>query len=402
MEIESMASAPPRLRLIHSSRQTAPDEMEGRHGHRPPGISAGKLMLVVSIDNYHQLARVYGDAAARIVRGELVERSRSLCGPKGMANASGSRLLLVFDGAQVDATSDDDGPRDLLLLERVCLALGGSAVISLGLPVFAVISAEIVRKPNGAFNIERYGRGNRLEFFRGEDRRWCDEYRADMARASRIISMMEEGCIALDYEPVHDVSGGDVIYLEALPRIVQDADFDDALAVGMIALERLGLIRLWTQWLVKQIVGKLGAEPQTGIGCNIPSQSAVIDGWWGSIFATLRKQPDLASRLFIEITETPWLSDLDIAASFIGELKACRCAIVLAGVGETHSTLHAMVRSSPDVIKIAGTSSSTAGTPSAREFLDHLITFARACSTIVVVEGMETRATPADQKCRVD
>ncbi|MDF5939081.1 EAL domain-containing protein [Pseudomonas aeruginosa] len=73
----------------------------------------------------------------------------------------------------------------------------------------------------------------------------------------------------------------------------------------ILALERLGLVRLLDRCVLGTVLDRLNAEPTLRLACNLSRQSAAMDASVGKRSAGwLAARPQVARRLTLELTET--------------------------------------------------------------------------------------------------
>ena len=100
-----------------------------------------------------------------------------------------------------------------------------------------------------------------------------------------------------------DLSGG-VLYQECLARL-RWGERDTLPPVAFLPrLEALGLMRWFDRLVVGRTIDALRADPAAVYGCNVAAASAVVDDAWLAIFRRLEREPSVAARLVVEITET--------------------------------------------------------------------------------------------------
>jgi EAL domain-containing protein (putative c-di-GMP-specific phosphodiesterase class I) len=223
----------------------------------------------------------------------------------------------------------------------------------------------------------------------GEGSDWSAGYQQDMALAARALDAMRDGRLNMSWQPV--VSAGSPersLYHEGLARIIDEQG--GYLPVGDVveALERLGLVRAFDHEIVATVLDEIEGGGDVVLGVNISGKSARLDAWWTSLFERLRN-PDIARRLVIEITETAALAPE--APAFADALRKLGCRVALDDFGIGHASLRNVLALSPDIIKIdAFFLRNAALSPAGQAMFAHLVGIAGAVAPIVIVEGVET------------
>ncbi|NTG30081.1 EAL domain-containing protein [Agrobacterium rhizogenes] len=188
-------------------------------------------------------------------------------------------------------------------------------------------------------------------------------------------------------------SGVEPLYWECLSRVT-DEDGKVLSPDGFIpVLERLDLIRFYDAHIVRSTIGMLKRGSGVSLGCNISALSAADDPWWSSIIESLSREPALASRLVIEITETALLADPAMALAFIERMRVLGCRIALDDFGKGSHSVDFARLAHPDIIKIdASFLPRGEADDRARQLLSRLIALGDVLAGNVVVEGVENAA----------
>ena len=180
----------------------------------------------------------------------------------------------------------------------------------------------------------------------------------------------------------------DILYSEMLVRMKVD---DQVLLPGRFipALERLSLMRPFDRFVLGRTLDALRAIPGKHLGCNVSAQSVRDDHWWKSLFLELAAEPEVASRLVVEITESAPVSPVD-GRAFVQLLRRLGVRVAIDDFGAGFSADAARM-CEPDIIKIDRSflRHVRLGTLCIPEF-DRLVRVAQDIAPIVVVEGVET------------
>ncbi|MCM2476098.1 EAL domain-containing protein [Rhizobium sp. CG5] len=217
------------------------------------------------------------------------------------------------------------------------------------------------------------------------------QYRFDMSAATLAYSAIAAGGITFAEQPiVSSVDQNEEFYRECLIRLPDGNGGHIMPGVYLPALERLGLTRAFDRFVVRETIMQLRRRPDLALGCNISALSTKADIWWHSILTDLRRDPELARRLVIEVTETALLPDGKEALEFVSAFKATGCRIALDDFGAGLS-LVAFARSArPDIIKIDSIYVRDAAEFMAgMELLSSLVVMSSCLASQVVIEGIE-------------
>ncbi|QRI63766.1 EAL domain-containing protein [Shinella sp. PSBB067] len=329
------------------------------------------LKCAVVIDNLCSIAAAYSDGVAGRVLDAVWARLECALEPQGLSIQTESFGVVVSSGEVSSATAFWS------VLESAVYAVAVSPII--------VGSSQIVVALRCATEDCVYGSQEPA----GE----ASRYRLDMSVAALAYNAVEAGSIAFVEQPVVAADARNSLYRECLVRLAGDDGHAIMPGAYLPVLERLGLVRAFDRHIVFRILQRLRWQRDAVLGCNISALSATNDLWWNSIMAELVLEPELASRLVIEITETAPLPDLDQAVHFISSLRALGVRVALDDFGAGFSTIDFARRAKADVIKIdASYIRRSHDGESAAQLLESLVAFAHNLVSDLVVEGIESAA----------
>lgn len=219
------------------------------------------------------------------------------------------------------------------------------------------------------------------------------QYRMDMCAAALAYEALDAGNMHFAEQPI--VGTGDrapTLYYECLARL-NDSDGAVILPGAYIgALERLGLMRAFDRHVVREVVRQLHDRPDVVLGCNISALSAADDIWWTSALAELRRHPDVAQRLVIEITETAALPCRADAIAFIAAIRETGARVAIDDFGAGHSSAEFAREAKVDIVKIDGSYVRNRRSDKGQHMLAELVSLVGELAPAVVVEGIESAA----------
>ncbi|MCP2085903.1 UNVERIFIED_ORG: EAL domain-containing protein (putative c-di-GMP-specific phosphodiesterase class I) [Paraburkholderia sediminicola] len=351
------------------------------------------LCIVATFVNLPQIEHAYGPMFATTVRHVVRERARELCRQyPGTVAMSAQHILFVFDASpDMQDTHRGFGAHPSLLLDRILTCLADRPVRSGSAVAFPVIEVNVAHFADEPFDIDSVNAARVSEMQSGEE--WREQFLADTQVAERVFRAMDERQLDFDFERICDAKEPwTTHYHEALlSKTGESPDKRCRIGSEVRALERLGVVRRLDRWVVESIIGRLRANPDARMGCNVSAASATIDAWWAVLIVTLFEEPEVASRLTIEITETFPLANLDAAREFVSVIKWLGCRVALDDVGHDFGSLRNLVSLGVDIVKLDRSlvvACRHDETAAAR--LIQLIGFAKVCDASVVVEGIET------------
>lgn len=201
------------------------------------------------------------------------------------------------------------------------------------------------------------------------------------------------------YQPVVHAATGEVDYFECLLRLRDPERGLVACGEFVAAIEEVGLIGLIDRFALGRVVEELAVEPGIKLGLNVSALTACDRSWLRALMALLRRNPGLAGRLVIEITETAALDNLAETARFVDALRHAGCRVALDDFGAGHTSMRHLQVLAVDTIKIDG--GFVRNLPARREsrvFLRHLLGLTRDFGFSTVAECVET-AEEAEVLC---
>ncbi|HEV2301936.1 MAG TPA: GGDEF and EAL domain-containing protein [Stellaceae bacterium] len=192
------------------------------------------------------------------------------------------------------------------------------------------------------------------------------------------------------FQPVVSAATGNVDYYECLLRMRETDGRAVAAEEFVAAVEQAGLIRLIDRHALNKAVVELEGDPEVRLGCNVSGLTAADRPWLRALMSQLRKRPDFASRLVVEITETAALYDIEGAIHFVSALRECGCRVALDDFGAGHTSLRHLQNLAVDTVKIDRSFiRNLASSPENRVFLRHLLGLAKGFGLATVAEGVE-------------
>ncbi|MGH7031197.1 MAG: EAL domain-containing protein [Stellaceae bacterium] len=198
------------------------------------------------------------------------------------------------------------------------------------------------------------------------------------------------------FQPVVCATSGQVDYFECLLRMREENGQLVACGEFIAAIEEVGLIGLIDRHVLGRAFAELAAHPRVRLGFNVSGLTACDRPWLRSLMALLRKNPECAGRIVVEITETAALDDLDESARFVETLRHAGCRVALDDFGAGHTSLRHLQMLAVDTIKIDGAFVRNLGTSREnRVILRHLLGLARGFGLRTVAECVETAAQAA-------
>ncbi len=361
-------------------------------GQRRPSPAA---FLAVGIDGMNAINEMFGDEAADTV---LIEIGRRLdtcvrvsdligrlggdcfgillahCSPEHVAIAAEKILATVRSLPVITGR----GP------VAATVSIGGSACAGPG-----VNSYEVITRAEAALaEAKRAGRDCYSPYRSSDEQRGREQRFAALGDA--VQAALRQDRMSFAFQPVVSAATGAVDYYECLLRL-RDADGGTIPAGEFVReMEQLGLIRLIDRSILDMAVAVAAAHPGITFGFNVSALTAADRPWLRALISQLRANPDIASRLVVEITETAALYDIEEAARFVCALREAGCRVALDDFGAGHTSLQHLQSLTVDTVKIdASFVHNIATNPESRAFVRHLLGLAEGFGFHTVAEGVE-------------
>ena len=206
-----------------------------------------------------------------------------------------------------------------------------------------------------------------------------------------VESALRQDRLLFAFQPVVCAASGEVDYFECLLRMREDDGGLVACGEFIAAVEEVGPDRADRPARAGAGICRARRPSRVRLGFNVSGLTAGDRPWLRSLMSLLRKQPELAHRIVVEITETAALDDLDESARFVETLRHAGCRVALDDFGAGHTSLRHLQMLAVDTIKIDGSFvRSLAACRENRVILRHLLGLTRGFGLHTVAECVET------------
>lgn len=181
----------------------------------------------------------------------------------------------------------------------------------------------------------------------------AETYQATMRSAVALIADLEMGNLVWGARVVMPgVDGSPPLYHSCRRyRINSDGEYE-ALDSQISSLIRLGLIRAYDVLSLNWALLRLRNDPDLRLGILISGQSLRPGVWWDQLIETLRTEPGLGERLFIEIGTQGPLPNIAHAVNICERLKSHGVGIVIEGDEQSNIGLSDIMAIKPKLIAL--------------------------------------------------
>lgn len=216
-----------------------------------------------------------------------------------------------------------------------------------------------------------------------------------LSLASELARVIEDDALELDYQPLVDLTSGEVVSAEALVRW-RGPTGDVLPANDLIFLaEHSGLIRRLSAWVVDRAIRQLVAWQRQGLDLRIAvnvSGGVLEDGRFGDQLIVAMAAAGLPlGHLSVEITESVILSEA--ARSSVTRLAQAGVAISIDDFGTGYASLSYLKYLPVSTLKLDRSFvTRVADDPRDRAIVRSVVELAHALGLVVVAEGVEDAA----------
>ncbi|KGE04581.1 putative bifunctional diguanylate cyclase/phosphodiesterase [Pseudohaliea rubra] len=172
---------------------------------------------------------------------------------------------------------------------------------------------------------------------------------------------IDGGAIALQFQPILDLRHNRIVSAEGLLRW-SAPDTGTSRSPGQflpLAVQDGRMPELNDRNLqqVLELLESWSDQPALGdiaLSFNLSAAELLEPASTEALMERVRRQPDVASRLIIELTESDLVADLDALQAVIAELRALGLRIAIDDFGVGYSSLARLHRLSVDIVKLDG------------------------------------------------
>lgn len=392
-------------KLIHDARH---DSLTGLPNRRaifeqletalPRTSSSRAAVMFVDLDGLKEINDSLGHDRADEVIHDVARRLKTAIRSADFVGRFGGDEFVIIAADIVDR------PQASELAERVLEAvrrpLPGAAfpvmTASVGVAVIsdACEAAEAIRRADRAMYAAKHAGRDALHFDAGATPARTD--RVAMARALHGAEMRGE--MRLAFQPVFDLTRGDIVGIEALLRW-RHPEFGEVSPAEFIPVaEEAGAIIPLGAWVLRESCEVIAAlSEQKGhpleLSVNVSGRQLARHGFANSVRQTLAHARFPAALLTLEVTETTLIASDAATERNLSELESLGVGIVFDDFGTGYSSLCLLKRHPVRGIKIDR--SFVAGLPS--DQADHaiiggVIGIARGMGCTITAEGIENAA----------
>jgi diguanylate cyclase (GGDEF)-like protein/PAS domain S-box-containing protein len=362
-----------------------------------PGTAA---LLFVDLDNFKDVNDGRGHTAGDQVLVEVAARLSAIVRAGDMvARFGGDEFVVVMHDADEDVVHDR--AREIMGVLTGSYAIGHHAVrlgATIGVAVSPAPSSEhLLRFADSAMYAAKAGGRGRVRMF---DSALAAQTEERHVVSAELLTALENDSLEMYYQPVVDVTTGEVVGVEALARW-HHPTYGEIKPERFVALAELSASSIDVdRWVIRRTmrdISELRADntmpDDIYIAINLSGQSLSDEGLADYIVETVHAAGLDPSCVMLEITESAIMTDKDISVSTLQKLRDHGFDIAVDDFGTGYSSM-AYLRDLPiTVLKIDRSFiSQIPDDAHSLAIVRSLIELARSLGLKVVAEGVETHA----------
>ncbi len=315
---------------------------------------------VVGIDHLSRINDAFGFDVADQVICEVSARIRArLRGGDVMGRFSGNKFGLILkncgvDDMQVAADRFLAGVREAVVPTKLGPVAVTVSVGGVSIPRHARSVDEAMNRAQEAFETTKSRRQGSCSIWQPSVERETQR-RLNIRVTDEIVTALNQRRIGLGFEPVVKAKAHDeIVFHESLVRMQQD-NGEFLLGPNIVPIaEKLGLIRLVDHRVLELVIAELSHASDIQLSLNVSPGTTMDPDWWGILETLLKANPDVASRLIVEITETVAIQGIDDVRGFVSRLKNFGCRIAIDDFGAGYTSFRNLRKLGVDIVKIDG------------------------------------------------
>jgi len=394
-ELEHLANYDPLTGHFNRTRlrEALDHTLAGSARYQTPGA-----YLVIGIDKLGVINEAYGsDTADAIVLGVGRRLDRVVRASDVIGRLGGDRFGIIL--AQCPAESVARAAEKILAAIRdapfetphgpihATVSVGGVPFIGGSLGAHEIMS----RGESALQAAKQAGRNCYMPFSDSGVGR--EARRRSLAIAEEVQAALKSDRILFAFQPVVVAATHAVDHYECLLRMRrQDGSLVSASAFVPV-VEQSGLMRLVDRYALDLAIAELDRHPDVRLALNISGLTAVDRGWLRALTAAVKRRPNVAERLIIEITETVALQDIEETARFVSAIRDLGCRVALDDFGAGYTSFRNLKALAVDCVKIDGSFvRGLADNVDNQLFIRTLLGLAEGFGLATVAECVETAA----------
>ncbi|MDX6274132.1 MAG: hypothetical protein QOJ92_1342 [Frankiales bacterium] len=357
-------------------------------------------LLLIDLDHFKEvndaLGHGTGDRLLREVAGRLLHAVR---GEGTVARLGGDEFAVLLPGLENPQVADLVADRLLEILAQPmdCEGIKLSVEASIGVAAF----------PDDGLEVDELLRRADIAMYEAKESRGAARhYRSDrdpsnferLSLAAELRAALENDEVVLHFQPQVDLASGRVVGIEVLSRWQHPTRGLLGPAEFIPVADHTGLARAFTAHVLEQGVataaGWLRADPLLSLAVNLSARNLLDRQLPDDVARVLAKHGVAGRQLVLEITETSVVSDVELAAHVLADLRSLGVELSVDDFGTGYSSLALLQRIAVNEIKVDRSFVARAhGSHSDRAIVRATVELGHSLGLRVVAEGVEDSLT---------
>ena len=357
----------------------------------------GRLaMLLIDLNHFKEVNDTLGHAAGDKVLCEVARRIHDTAGPDNLvARLGGDEFAVLFTKLPTPAMAAHRAGAVLTALDGII------EVDGMQLTVEAAGGIALAPGSGGVEELLRRADVAMYQAKRSGQRTATYVHARDTADVGRLMLGTElrravaEREFFVDFQPIVDLGSGEVISAEALARW-HHPDHGSLTPMQFIeTIERSGQLPAFADAVLEQSLAAIGTWREAGfdlpVAVNVSPRSLLDPDFPGSVLTRLASHAVPADRLVLELAETLTISQLEVVARSLSELRDAGVRLALDDFGTGVSSLSVLSRIPVHQLKIDREFVVAVETSSeAAAVIRSTVDLARSLHLTVIAEGVES------------
>jgi diguanylate cyclase (GGDEF)-like protein/PAS domain S-box-containing protein len=356
------------------------------------------VLFLFDLDRFKQVNDSLGHAAGDAYLIETATRVRSILRPGDtLARMGGDEFVALFQGVASEGRARSIAARIIEALSQPYSCHGAllHPKTSIGIVLCndpALPSDELISRADRAMYAAKRQGGN-LAIVYNESH--SDSLRHDFSIEQALTLALQQGRLAVQFQPIVDAKSKQPVLAEALVRM--RAEDGRLLGPGVFidVAEKTGQIVQVGQWVLEQACWHARrleeAGTPTAISVNVSPRQLMHVNYVNSVETVLIDTGVSPSSIVLEVTESGVMEDVEKAKATLNHLRALGFRLALDDFGTGYSSI-SMLKTLPfDILKIdRAFVRDTDGLSIGASTLGAIIDIGKSLNLTIIAEGVET------------
>jgi diguanylate cyclase (GGDEF)-like protein len=365
------------------------------------GQRSGKpsAVLFIDLDRLKSVNDAYGHAAGDELLIAAAGRLAGLIRPGDtLGRLSGDEFVILCEDLDNFDHAAAIGGRLLTALAQPFSLTAARVDITASIGIARAVRGggspeQVLDEADNAMYQAKRGGGNRYQVYDPHLKGITDDHRVlerDLRRA------IERGQLHTAYQPIVNTAGGRITGFEALLRWTHPTQGPIPPATLIPLAEECGLIDRLGSWVLQRACTDVNRwQPSSGeplgIAVNVSAHQLMSTRFPDTVAAILQAAHTDPKRLTLEITESVFMADKDVALTVLRDLRSLGVTLALDDFGTGYAALNYLQSFPIDILKIDRSFVADLGRdPAANVIVSAIVQLAHGLGLTVVAEGVET------------